>query len=345
MTSALDQALQLKRSGRLDEAVIALEGVLGRAPQDGFALGHLAEVHLRRGRLDDAAAALDRAEAANGTTAFTARLRGDLLVKAGDYAGASRAYADAVALGETGAWSLVRLARCRIRTKDLEGARGAASEALERDPASAQAWTVLGDLALREARLDEAETMYGRAHEHAPGDRWAYAKLVEVRLRRLPEDRREREIQVLLKTTGRDNEHLLGVLARLRRETGDDDAAARAWSERAGRTGDLFAREQAGFALRRAGRLDEAAQALGSCLVDDPDNIILFRTYVRMQHERGALEDLRATLAAALERASARRRGAYLGQLRKLPAPDDSDGAGAGDGPGDSVEPGTAGGR
>lgn len=342
MTSALDQALQLKRSGRLDEAVIALEGVLGRAPQDGFALGHLAEVHLRRGRLDDAAAALDRAEAVTGTTAFTARLRGDLLVKAADYTGACRAYADAVALGETGAWSLVRLARCRLRTRDFEGARGAAAEALERDPASAQAWTVLGDLALREGRLEEAETMYGRAHEHAPGDGWAYAKLVEVRLRRLPEDRREREIQVLLKTTGRDNEHLLGVLARLRRESGDDEAAARAWSERAGRTGDLFAREQAGFALRRAGRLDEAARALGSCLVDDADNVILFRTYVRMQHERGAIEDLRATLAAALERASARRRGAYLGQLRKLPAPAPADGDGFG---GDPVEPGTAGGR
>jgi tetratricopeptide (TPR) repeat protein len=321
VSSALEQALQLKRSGHLDEAVIALEGVLGRAPGDGFALGHLAEVQLRRGRVDDAAAALERAEQATGTTAFTARLRGDILVKAGDYPGAARAYADAVALGETGNWSLVRLARCRLRTRDLDGARGAASEAVERDPASAQAWTVLGDLALREGRLDEAENMYGRAHEHAPSDRWAYAKLVEVRLRQLPPERREREVQVLLKTTGRDNEHLIGVLARLRRESGDDEAAAQAWSERAGRTGDLFAREQAGFALRRAGRLEEAAKLLGACLVEDPDNIILFRTYIRMQHERDALDDLRATLEAALDRASAARRGAYLGQLRKLPAP------------------------
>ncbi len=321
MTSALEQALQLKRSGRLDEAVIALEGALAQAPHDGFALGHLAEVHLRRGRIDAAAAALDRAEAEVGTTAFTARLRGDLLVKRGDYAGAARSYADAVALGETGTWSLVRLARCRLRTKDLEGARGAASEALEREPSSAEAWTVLGDLALREGRLDEAESMYGRAHEHAPADGWAYAKLVEVRLRRLPAERREREIEVLLKTTGRDNEHLLGVLARLRRESGDDEAAARAWAQRAARTGDLFAREQAAFALRRAGQLDEAARALGACLVDDPDNIILFQTYVRMQRERDALEDLRTTLEAALGRASARRRGACLGQLRRLPSP------------------------
>jgi tetratricopeptide (TPR) repeat protein len=342
MTSALDQALQLKRSGRLDEAVIALESVLGRAPHDGFALGHLAEVQLRRGRVDDAAAALEKAEEATGTTAFTARLRGDLLVKAGDYAGASRAYADAVALGEPGTWSLVRLARCRLRTKDFEGVRGAASEAVERDPTSAQAWTVLGDLALREARLDDAETMYGRAHEHAPTDKWAYAKLVETRLRRLPADRREREIQVLLKTTGRNNEHLLGVLARLRGESGDDEAAARTWSERAGRTGDLFAREQAGFALRRAGRLADAAQTLGACLVEDPDNVILFRTYVRMQHERGALEDLRATLGAALDRASARRRGAYLGQLRKLPTPEDPAPANPAEG---GLEPGTAGQR
>jgi len=324
---SLDQALELKRSGRLDEAVIALEAVLGQAPGDGFALGHLADAQLRRGRVDEASAALERAEAAAGTTAFTARLRGDLLVKAGDYPGAAKAYADAVALGENGCWSLIRLARCRLRTKDHEGARGAASEALERDPRSAQAWTVLGDLAFKEGKLDEAETMYGRAHEQDPADKWAYAKLVEVRLKQLPPERREREMQVLLKTTGRDNEHLVGVLAKLRRESGDDEAAARAWTERAGRTGDLFAREQAGFALRRAGRLEEAAQVLGSCLVDDPDNIILFRTYVRMQHERGALGELRATLDKAVDRASARRRGAYLGQLRKLPQPEEGEGA------------------
>lgn len=318
MRTELDEALQLKRSGQLDAAVVALEGVLSRRPADPFALGHLAEVQLRRGRLDDAASALERAEEAGGTTSFTARVRADLLVRIGDHAGAARSYADAVALGERGTWSLIRLARCRLRLRDLEGARGAASEALERDPSSQGAWVVLGDVAVRQGRLEEAESMYERAHEQDPKNGWAYAKLVEIRLRRLPPDRREKEIQVLLKATGKENVHLLGVLARLRREGGDDDSAAAVWRDRAARGGDLFSREQAGFALRRAGRLDEAAKVLGGCLVEDPDNIILFRTYVRMQHERGALDELKSTLEAGLERASARRRGAFFGELRKL---------------------------
>jgi predicted Zn-dependent protease len=79
--SALGEALELKRSGQLDAAVIALEGVLAVSPSHPLALAHLAEVQLKRGRPQEAAAALDRAESAGGTTAFSARLRGDLAYK------------------------------------------------------------------------------------------------------------------------------------------------------------------------------------------------------------------------------------------------------------------------
>lgn len=316
----LDDALRLKRSGDLDAALIALEGVLGRTPCHPVALAHLAEVQLKRGRPEEAADALDRAEAAAGTTAFTARLRGDVCYRGGRWPEAARCYADADALGDRGTWSRVQLARCRLRLGDVEGARGAASRAVEADPSSAPAWVVLGDIAARQGDLDQAETLYGRAHEHAPGDQWAYAKLVEARLLRLPAERRDREIQVLLKTTGRDNRHLVGVLARLRSEEGDEEAAARTWEDRARRTGDVYARKMQGFALRRAGRLDEAAAVLGPCLVEQPEDLILFRTYVGLQRKRGALEELRATLEEALPRAGGRR-GAFFGELRKLPAP------------------------
>jgi hypothetical protein len=76
-----------------------------------------------------------------------------------------------------------------------------------------------------------------------------------------------------------------------------------------------------GFALRKAGRLDEAAAVLGACLVETPDDLILFRTYVGMQRGRGAIEELRETLERALPGAESRR-GAFFGELRKLPAPD-----------------------
>lgn len=302
--------------------MIALEGVLSHSPANPVALAHLAEVQLRRGRLEAAAAALDRAESTAGTTRFTAKLRGDLDYKAGRWTDAARHYRDAAALGDGSSWLLVQLGRCQLRVGDLEGARGTAAQATERDPASGAPWVLLGDIALQEQRPDDAEARYARAHELAPDDEWAYSRLVEARLLRLPAERREREVQVLLKTTGRSNRHLLGVLARLRADKGDLEEAASAWGQRA-RGGDMFARKQEGFALRRAGRLEEAAAVLGACLAADPEDRFVFSSYVSLQRERGALKELRRALEEALPRAGSRR-GAFYGTLRKLPPGDDA---------------------
>ncbi len=318
-TSALDSALQLKRSGDLEAAVIAFEAVLGERPSDPLALAHLADTQIRRGRFEEAATVLDRAEAEAGTTVFTSRLRGDLHYKAGRWVEAARGYQDSVALGDRGNWSLVQLARCRLRLGDVDGAQGAASQAVERDPESSSAWVALGDVARRADRLDEAEARYTRAHELAPADQWAYAKLVEARVMKLAPEKREREMEVILKTTGRGNRHLVGVQARLRSQQGDQEAAAQAWGRRAD-AGDTYARKQQGFALRKAGRLEEAAAVLAACLLTEPEDRYVFSSYVSLQTKRGAFEELRATLDAALPRAGSRR-GAYYGALRKLPPP------------------------
>ena len=312
----LDEALRLKRSGDLDGAVIALEAVLAES-RSPVALAHLADAHVRRGRYEEAAGALERAEAAAGATAFTSRVHGDLHYKTGKWADAARCYEDAAALGDDGDWPLVQLARCRLRTGDLDGAQGAAATVVERHPESTSGWVVLGDIALRQGRPDEAEARYAVAHQHDPSDQWAYAKLVEARLLGLPPDKRDREIQVLMKTTGRDNKHLLGVLARMRGDQGDQEAAADAWGKRA-TSGDLYARKQQGFALRKAGQLEEAAAVLGACLAAEPEDRFVFSSYVSLQTKRGAFEELRRTLEEALPRAGSRR-GAYFGALRKLP--------------------------
>ncbi len=318
-SSDLEHVYELKRQGDLDGAVIALDGLLGTNPHPAI-LAELAEVQLRRGKVEEASAALDQAEAAAGTTAFTARLRGDLALRVGRHEDAARSYQDAIALGDRRTWTLVQLGRARLKLGDLAGARGAAAQAVEREATSSAAWVLLGDLESREGRLEEAEALYAKAVEHAPDDRWAYAKLVEARLLRLPPEKREREASVLHKTAGVDNPHLTGVLARMHSEAGDESAAAAAWRQRAERTGDLYARKMHGFALRRAGQLDEAAAVLGSCLLEDPENVILFRTYVHLQHGRGALDELRRTLETLLPTAG-RRRGAVYGVLRKLPQP------------------------
>jgi len=206
-----------------------------------------------------------------------------------------------------------------MRVGDTDGALGAAARAVERDGAASPAWVLLGDVARRQENLEHAETMYAKAHEVAPGDQWAYAKLVETRLLALPEGRRASQVEVLLKSSGRDNRHLLGVLARLRSERGDEEQAATVWAKAAHQHGDRFARKMQGFALRRAGKLDEAAAVLGSCVLEDPHDLVLFRTYVHLQRSRGALDELRGTLEELIPRAGSRR-GAVYGELKKLPA-------------------------
>jgi tetratricopeptide (TPR) repeat protein len=317
----LEEALELKRSGRLDEAVIALEGALARSPSNAVALAHLAEVQLRRRRLADAADALERAEALAGTTAFTARVRGDLRYRERRWKDAARCYADADVLGDRGTWSLVQLARCHLRLNEMEAARGAASRAAERDGVDAAPWVVLGEVALREGREDDAVHLFEQAHERAPGDEFAYAKLIEARVLRLPPEDREREVEVLLRSHDQGNRHLLGVLARLRSDSGDDRQAAEAWGARRKLHGDPYARKMEAYALRKAGDLEQAAALFRVCLLSDPEDLILFRTYVHLQRKRGALDELRSTLEELVPLAGGRR-GAVYGELRKLgPAP------------------------
>jgi tetratricopeptide (TPR) repeat protein len=314
---ALARALALKRDGRLDEAVIALETLLAREPRNGFALAHLAHCQLQRGHPSLALEELGRAEAASGTTPFVARLRGETLWKMSKHTEAARSFEEALALGDSGTRSLVGLARCRLRLGDLDAAQEAAGRAVERDPTSSSGWLVLGEVAARRQDDARAEAMFAKAHAHAPTNDYAYAKLIEARLRQLPVEERAREIEVLLGSRGQGNTHLLAVLARVKSELGDEAAAAETWGRSRRLQDDLYAQKMEGYALRRAGDLVGAARVLGDSLIRDPQDVVLFRTYVSLQKQRGAEEELERTLRELLPLAG-ERRGAVYGELRKL---------------------------
>ncbi|HEY3586844.1 MAG TPA: hypothetical protein VGK85_06820, partial [Myxococcaceae bacterium] len=257
--------------------------------------------------------------AAAGTTAFTARVRGDLRYRERRWQEAAASYRDAAVLGDRGIWPLVQLARCHLRLGDLDAARGAAAQAAERDEHASAPWILLGEIALREGRPDAVD-LFQRAHERAPDDGYAYAKLIEARLLQLPAGEREREVEILLRSRGtqdQGNRHLLAVLARLRSEGGDEHRAADTWRARREQHSDPYARKMEAYALRRAGELEQAAVLLRACLLEDPEDLILFRTYVHLQHSRGALDELRTTLEQLIPVAGSRR-GAVYGELRKL---------------------------
>ena len=317
----LDRAIALKRAGRLDEAVILLESILVNEPRNAAALAHLAHSQLRRGHPERALAELARASAASGTTAFVARVRGEALYRLSRHREAARAFEEAVALGDDGTWSLVRLARSLLRVGDLEGARQAGLRAAEREVDSGQGLMVLGEIALRERKSEEAEELLSRAHEREPANDYIRSRLVEAQLLRLPPEQRAREVEVLLKSGGGDNRYLHQVLARVRSQLGDERGAAREWRRSYGAHGDPFARANEGYALKRAGDLEGAARILRECLMEAPQDMILFRNYVRLQYQRGATDELERTLRELLPIAPEHRRGAVYGELRKL-APD-----------------------
>ena len=160
--------------------------------------------------------------------------------------------------------------------------------------------------------------MYARAHDCDPNDRYAYARLVRARLLQVPPEARAREVKVLLRS-GRNDSHLLGVLAQVQRELGDETAAAEAWrrSGDGAPAGDLFARKMEGYARRRAGDLDGAAHLLRGCLLQEPQDVILFKTYVGLERRRGATDELERTLRELLPVAG-QRRGAVYAELRRL---------------------------
>lgn len=318
----LARAFSLTQERRYDEAVILLEAVLETEPANSAALTQLAFCQLRRRQPQLALLELDKAESVDGVTARTARMRGDALTSLRRYREARTAYREADALGDRTSWNLVQLARCCLRLNDLDDASAAAARAVERGPDDHAAWVVMGDVAARAGDVAEAEAAYKRATELKPGDGYPYARMIECRLLQLESQDRKREVELLLKSTGGDNPHLLQLLARLQGELGDAAAAAAAWRKsrrRAGRTGNAYALRMEGFALKKAGSLPEAAAVLRESLLMEPENVIAFQGYVRLQQERGAIGELRETLQELLPIAGSRR-GAVRGELRKLPS-------------------------
>jgi tetratricopeptide (TPR) repeat protein len=310
-----DEILRLKRANRWGDAAALLEEILGRSPADASALTQLADVHVRGRRFREAESALDQAETLAGTTAETATIRGNLRYAQKRYKDAVPAYREAAGRPNAGTWPLLQLARSQLRLGRLDDARGAAMQAAERDPTSGSPWLVLGEIATKENNPQAVELLE-KAHALSPADTFVYAKLVEAKLLALPAEEQEREVEVLLRTSD-GNEHLTAVLAKLRSKGGNEQGAAAAWRSARVNQGSLYARKQEAYALRRAGKLPEAAVLFRTCLLEDPEDMVLMRTYVRMQNERGASDELRETLELMLPIAGSRR-GAVYGELRKL---------------------------
>ena len=238
--------------------------------------------------LADAADALERAEAVAGTTASTARIRGDLRYRERRWREAARCYADAECWG-TGA---------RGRSCSSHGAtsawtrwrrRGGCVPSGERNEADASALVVLGEVALRDGREDDAVHHFERAHERGTRRR--------VRLRqadrgpgpaaapRIASARSRSCSGATTRATATCSECWPGCAPRRRRPAGGRDLGRPAQAPRR-----PLRPQDGGLRPAQGGRPGAGGRPVPRLPLEDPEDLILFRTFVHLQRSRGALE-------------------------------------------------------
>ncbi len=132
--AALQEGVNLHRSGRLDAARSTYESVLRHEPNQPDALHLLGIIHHQQGGHEKAADLIRRAMSADRANAAYANSLGSVLL----------------ALGRT------------------DQARAAFRQALDRQPGYAEAYTNLGNVDMREDRVDAAIAAYRRALQHRP---------------------------------------------------------------------------------------------------------------------------------------------------------------------------------
>ena len=235
-TKALHEAVQLARSGRLDAASAALQGVLAKDPEHTEALQLLGLVRRNQGNPVEAEALLRRALDADPGQAHACNNLGNVLRDQGRDPEASECYRRALALDPAYVDARLNLGITLFSGGDAAAALACFERVTAASPGHAKAWTCRGNALKRLDRHPEAEQAYRRALSLNPEQVTALHNL-----------------GLLCKRTGRVDEalELLHAAARL-----------------APRKAEIHYNR--GHALLAAGRLDDALNAWGIAIRLEP---------------------------------------------------------------------------
>ena len=178
---ALLDARRMLASGRPQDAISLLQGILDAQPSCVPAFEVLAEAYLDAGKLDEAYNALQTALLGNEKPSLLLEL-GDVELRRGHQAGARDAFRRVVEVdpGNDRAWAALGL--LAARAGDLASARDALDKALQANGTLFEARVVRAQIALVDGHPDTALQDLQRALQVRPGDPWATGWLGEAYL-------------------------------------------------------------------------------------------------------------------------------------------------------------------
>ncbi len=169
---ALLDARRMLASGRPQDAISLLHGVLQAQPSCAPAFEVLAEAYLEAGKLDEAYNALRTALLGNEKPDLLLQL-GEVELRRGQPTGARDAFRRVVEVDPGNDRALAALGLLAARTGDLASARDALDRALQANGTLFEARVVRAEIALTDGRPNDAIQHLQRALQVRPDDPWA----------------------------------------------------------------------------------------------------------------------------------------------------------------------------
>ena len=317
----------LRNRGYVREALAAAEKACARWPGQRALTAVRADLCARLGRTMEARELVAEVLAADPVHAGALAVRGDLATAARKWEAAVEAYRAAAWAPGALKWAphvMRKLARALERCGRVDEALGALAQGLaanagEVSLAVERAWVLA-----RAGRTDEARgAAEALASAHA-GETRVRALVLEMRARARTVEEATREVEGALTTTaGRADPQLWAVRARRMAEAGAWAEAARSWlavhalvpRDGAPET-TSFARQQAGFAFKKAGALADAAECLEPEFLLDPTNVFVRGCLLSCLLDNGEMQHAVELVERALAQNPEVR--ALLGVRRKL---------------------------
>lgn len=170
MNATIEQALQLMQSGRMADAIGALQALLAREPNNATAWANLGVALKNAGRADEGIAALENAVRLSPQMPELWYNLGNARTAARRWSAAVAAFEQAITLRPDLGPAWFNLGNARREEGLLEEAARAFEKALTLEPGLAMAWTNLGNVRRTQGRLDDAIAAHERALGLAPNN-------------------------------------------------------------------------------------------------------------------------------------------------------------------------------